>query len=251
MAASKEFGWGKAFLPSLRLRGNRLVKEFPNTPDVTQEELRWIEDYGSRNGGWDKTDNDIEPFALDLKGKIVREVMTHRDGDEETLATTPFQFFRDSENPFHEIELSFGYPEGDEDDDIANWDACEVEVSIWRKDADNPDQATQVAGIRLGPYPLDTPAEPLAEEARANIPFVKAQLNVLPDRALSMYRTLKRAAKQLTDTLRWVDEELERNADAVVLANARKRAADAAKEALRRTIEANDHKRPKEKEGTE
>lgn len=172
-AARQEFGWGSDFLPFVRLRGDKGVKQFANDSDVTQEELRWLEHYAHQNGGWDKTNYEV-PFALNLAGKTVREVMTHRENDDESLITTVFQSFRDSENPQIEISLEFLCAEDDEAH-IENWEACQVQVSLWETDIDNPGEGVEIAGLRLGPYPLDALAEPLAEEARANIPIARAQ----------------------------------------------------------------------------
>ncbi len=174
---------------------------------------------------------DEEFVSTDLVGKTVREVMTHRDEDgAESLINSVFESIKFEKDKY--IDLSFVLPEGDEERDIESWDACQVEVSIWKRDRKNPDEATGIAEVRLGPYPLDTLASPLAEEARAHIPIAKAQLSVLPDQALQMYHALRRATKELNAALRYVDEALEKAAEPVKLRETHQRSAAAARAAI-------------------
>jgi hypothetical protein len=245
-AAREEFGWRDNFAPFLILSGDKVTKRFPNDTDVTLGELLWIQEYANRNGGWDKTDG-FEPFTTDLSGKTAREIMTAENDEDTGPGSVLFESFRDPENSAHEFWLLFVPPKGDDDDPDA-WDACEVEVSLWERGKDNPEEAVEIAEVRLGPYHLDTPAEILAEEARANIPLVRAQLEVLPDRALSMYLALKRVTKELTNTLRWIDEEIEKHGDSAKLAKARSRAAEASRDAMIRSLESSRAQRRKEKE---
>ncbi|MDL1890030.1 hypothetical protein FBQ96_10690 [Nitrospirales bacterium NOB] len=244
-AARREFGWADDFYVFLKFDGERVVNEFQGS-GATQEELCWIEEYAAKNGGWAKREE--ETFCdLDIKSKTVREIMTHKDEEGDSLYAVVFESFRDPERPELEYTLSFELPRGEEgiDDDI--WDSCEVEVSIWKKDADNPDRRSEVAEIRLGPYPLSTLAEPLAAEARANIPIARAQLTALPDGSLSMYLALKRATKVLSDTLGFIDKNLEKHADMTILEKTRVEASKAAKTAVRQDLEERARKQQKDK----